>query len=502
LENLNQQLNILIVEDSKTINNLIAKNLNEFNVSQAFTLEEANNYLSENKYDLIILDMHLPDGDGIELLDEINSLVNTKIIVLSGDSDVNLREELFKRGIVDYIIKDSNLFYSLKTLVKLVKTLNQKRGDILVIDDSSFVIKQIEKALTPRNYTIDKAKDGKEAKEKLRNSYDLILLDLELPDIYGIELIEIIRKKNILTPVIVLLAYLNSEIVRDFLKKGGNDFLKKPFIFEELILRVDLWVDYYKKSKELEYKTRELNILNKNLEEKVKKEVEKNRKKVMMLSQSFREAQLGEIFGFIIHQFKQPLNVITLSASYIDMIIQKECNNPKISDFTTKIKESITYLDKTLNEFRSFLKPNKEKVKVTFEKVIDESLNVLEFYLKTTDIDINIIKNSVEEVEVVENELMQVIINIVKNAIDALKERNIQNPKIDIVIDGCKLIIKDNAGGIKGDINKIFESYFTTKKEGTGLGLYMSKIIIEEHFNGKLSVRNVEEGAEFTIDLC
>ena len=500
--NQNQSLNILIVEDSKTINNLVAKNLKGHNVSQAFNLQEAFEYLSKQKYDLIILDMHLPDGDGIDLLDKITSLVDTKIIVLSADSDVNLREELFKRGIVDYIIKDSNLLYSLKTLVKFVKTLNQKRGDILVVDDSSFVIKQIEKVLTPRNYTIYKAKDGKEAKEQLKNRYDLILLDLEFPDIHGIKLIEYIRKKGIYTPIIVLSAYLNSETVRDILKKGGNDFLKKPFVFEELILRVDLWVDYYKKSKELECKTRELNILNKNLKIKIEKEVEKNRKKDMMLSLSFREAQLGEIFGFIIHQFKQPLNIINLSASYIEMMVNQNCKSVDLKDFIEKIKNSVIYLDKTLNEFRDFLKPNKQKVKTNFEKIVNEALKILDYHLKTSGINLEVKTINNAEIEVIENELIQVVINIVTNAIDILKERNVKDPKVEIVIDGCRLLIKDNAGGVKGDINKIFESYFTTKKNGTGLGLYMSKIIVEEHLNGKILVRNVDDGAEFEINLC
>ena len=129
---------------------------------------------------------------------------------------------------------------------------------------------------------------------------------------------------------------------------------------------------------------------------------------------------------------------------------------------------------------------------------------IIESSLKKNNIQLNISYNHEIEFETYENELKQVLLNLIKNAEDILVEKNIQNPKIQIDIDGLKLIVNDNGGGVPDDIkDKIFDPYFSTKlkKDGTGLGLYMSKIIVDEHCNGKLSIKNNDDGALFTINL-
>ena len=139
-------MNILVIEDSKTINNIIAKELKKltFNVSQAFRLSEAKLFLSSQRYELIILDLHLPDGEGSELIANIQSLCDTKVVVLTSSQDNDLREELFQYGILDYIIKDANLLYSISEIVKIIQSLqSSKNENILIIDDSSFICKQI-----------------------------------------------------------------------------------------------------------------------------------------------------------------------------------------------------------------------------------------------------------------------------------------------------------------------------------------------------------------------
>ena len=496
---------ILIVEDSKTINNVIKKNVEkiDFIPYQAFDLKTARDILNKEEIDIVILDMHLPDGEGIELIDEIKEFnKNSKIIVLTSLNDISLREELFKQGIVDYIIKDSNLLYSLKEVLKILKNIDKKRGDILIIDDSKFIHKQIEKVLIPRNYKLKSVYSAKDAQNVLkRNHFDLILLDMELPDMHGIELISIIRKIDDMVPIIVLSAYLTSEMIRDILKRGGNDFLKKPFVFEEFILRVDLWYEYYITNKELEKKTFELNKMNSYLQKRIEEEIENSRKKDSLMSLNFKQAQMGEMMSLIVHQWKQPLNVLSLGTSYLQLMLKNnKCDLEKIEDITKRFANSIKYLNDTIDDFKNFFSPNKDVSYTNFKKAIDKTLNIIKPVLDFHNIEVNIFVNELEDFLTSENELIQVLMNIIGNAKDVLKDKD--EKVINIVINGRTIEIEDSGGGIDENlIDKIFDYGTTSKKEGSGLGLYMSKIIIEENLGGKIYVKNSQKGAKFIIEL-
>jgi len=502
---------ILVIEDSKTINNIIAKVLTnlDFNISQAFTLKQAKEFLYSSKYDLIILDLHLPDGEGSDLIASIKSLSKTKVIVLTSTHNNDLREELFEFGILDYIIKDKNLMYSINEIVKIINTLSHvNKNKILVIDDSKIICTQIKTTLEPRNYIVDTALTSKDGILKLRSdSYDLLILDMELPDIHGLKVLEMIRKdkKYKSLPIIVLSGTSNPQVIRDVLKNGANDFLKKPFVFEEFILKVDLWIDYFLKTQALEEKTLELQYLNTNLEKLVIQEVEKNSKKDKILFQQSRHAQMGEMIAMIAHQWRQPLSAIASATVVMDQKIKMGKFDDEIGKtISSNIYKYTEHLSTTIDDFRNFFKPNKKMKESNFEKIYEKTINLVDASLLKNNIAIecNIINTT--DFYTFENELVQVLLNLIKNAEDILIENNIQNKKISITIDGLNLIVEDNAGGIPLKIiEKIFDPYFSTKnkKEGTGLGLYMSKTIIEDHCCGELSVENSENGAVFKIIL-
>jgi len=290
--------NLLVLEDSKTLNRIIKSKLKDLcqNIDQAYTLKEATKFLEEKEYELIILDLHLPDGEGIDLLCDIKSLTETKIIVLTSYQDDALREELFKNGVLDYIIKDSNFIYSISEIIKVIEHItSDTKEKILIIDDSKFICKQVKTILEPRNYIIETAHSAEDGLYKLDNeNFNLIILDMELPDIHGSEVLKIIRDgdKYLTIPIIVLSGTANSNVVRDLLKNGANDYLKKPFIYEEFILKVDLWIDYYKKEQELIETTKQLKFMNDNLNELVKKEVVANKKKMNLC-----------LFNLVIHKW-------------------------------------------------------------------------------------------------------------------------------------------------------------------------------------------------------
>jgi len=500
--------NILIVEDSKFINNTISKRLKElnYNVSQAFTLKSAEDQLISKNFDFVILDLHLPDGDGIDLLTLIKTLNNTRVIVLTSSTDLQVREELFRYGILDYIIKDGNLLYSIEQVIKVIKRIEENDGDkILVIDDSRIVCRQIKNILTPRNYEIDVSKTAKEGLEKVKqNDYTLIILDLNLPDIDGMVVLNRLRKDKrlLMTPVIVLSGTITPTVIRDVLKNGANDFIQKPFVFEEFILKVDIWADYYKKEKKIEEMSKKLEEMNNELQELVQKEIEKNREKDKLMFLQARHAQLGEAMSIIAHQWKQPLNAISITATTIGLKSQMgKLSDSELLELVSKINKYTKNLSQIIDEFRDFFKPKNKKTKTTLKKIVQKAKELLDPILKEKNIPLKVEINDESEIEVFENELVQVVVNIVMNAVDAIEEKGVKNPQVKISVDQHSIYIEDNAGGISEEIiDKIFEPYFSTKSlNGTGLGLYMAKIIVENHCGGSLSVENVQNGARFVI---
>jgi len=251
----------------------------------------------------------------------------------------------------------------------------------------------------------------------------------------------------------------------------------------------------------------ELEEINQSLEKRVQEEIRKNREKEKAMLQQGKVAQMGEIIAMIAHQWRQPLSAVSANAN--DLILKIMLDNYESSYFDKKLKKITDlsqYLSKTIDDFRSFYKEDKERVDIILSKSIEEVLDIVSTSLRNIQIYSEF--KSDKKINTFQNELKQVILNLIKNAEDILIEKEIKEPYISLKTyddeNNLYLTIADNGGGIpKKIIEKIFEPYFSTKtkKDGTGLGLYMSKIIIEEHCHGKLSVKNNTEGAVFTIAL-
>ena len=252
----------------------------------------------------------------------------------------------------------------------------------------------------------------------------------------------------------------------------------------------------------------ELQHLNQTLEKKIKEEVEKSRKKDRLLMQQTRLAQMGEMINMIAHQWKQPLNAISATASGLRLRNSLGKYDQKFFDEQLgKIEEYTKHMANTIEDFRNFFKPTKKMEEVSLENLIDNALTIMNFSLNNHNIKIVKIYQNPTKIKTFANEIKHVILNIIKNAEDALVERNIEDKCIKIKTykkDKCHIIeIEDNANGIDEKIiDRIFDPYFSTKKKkGTGIGLYMSKIIVEEHCRGELEVQNTSQGALFRISL-
>ena len=239
------------------------------------------------------------------------------------------------------------------------------------------------------------------------------------------------------------------------------------------------------------------------LNKRVKEELEKNREKEQLLMHQSKLASLGEMLGNIAHQWRHPLTRLSLLIQNLKMAYEMgKCDKVFVDKFNVKALEQINYMSNTIDDFTNFFKKDKEKQNFLLQDVIEDGLKLLESRLKN----IEIIKNYQKDIEIfgLKTEFSQVILNILNNAVDVLKEREIRDKKIFIKIEDNFIEIEDNAGGIDDKIiDKIFEPYFTTKfqSQGTGIGLYMSKIIIKKHFNKDLEVYNSKNGAVFKIAL-
>ena len=246
-------------------------------------------------------------------------------------------------------------------------------------------------------------------------------------------------------------------------------------------------------------KTKELNELNENLEQKIIIETEKVRKKDKQMTTQARSAAMGEMIGNIAHQWRQPLSAINTTASGMDVQMQLGlASNEEISESFHKIMEYVDFLTQTIEDFRGFLKEDKEKTEFNVIDTLNKTLFVTNASYRDTDI--NII-NETKDKELISfgmpSELSQVFLNILNNARDVLVEKEIKNKLVYIKCEQTNnlniIYIQDNAGGIPKDIiDKIFDPYFTTKhhSQGTGIGLYMSKTIIEKTMYGEIDVKN------------
>jgi PAS domain S-box-containing protein len=252
-----------------------------------------------------------------------------------------------------------------------------------------------------------------------------------------------------------------------------------------------------------------LEELNRTLEMRVHEEVAKNREKDMILIHQNRQAALGEILDHIAHQWKQPLNILNLIMYDMEYTYSRgKLTNEQVSKTLDNVTALTENMSQTINIFRDFYKPDREKTLFSIRESIDNALSFIMPALRYDAIDVEIDADPELSAIGYPKEYAQVFINIMTNARDALKEKGAENPRINIraFADDNKAIvdITDNAGGIpERFIDKIFDIYFTTKGSsgGTGIGLYMSKKIIENNMGGTLSVCNVEQGAQFRIAL-
>ena len=311
------------------------------------------------------------------------------------------------------------------------------------------------------------------------------------------------------------LFYVNTTVI-PILNEQGNieEFIAIRYdVTQEVVLKKEL------ENKELELKelnlnlekrvieqTSELLLLNQTLEERVKEELNKNKQKQKVMFWQSRLASLGQMLANIAHQWRQPLTELNLTLYNMKKSSLSHKNN-EVQSFYLESKNIIKNMSNTIDDFTNFFNPNKEKNLFSVSNSINEAIQISERIVKDQNISI---KLDVEEISLlgISNELTQIIINLLHNSKDAFVNNNILNREIKIMTkkrdDFIVINVIDNAGSIEEkNMEKVFEPYFTTKhtSSGTGLGLFMSKMICEQAFNGSIEFQNTQTGVIFSITI-
>lgn len=256
---------------------------------------------------------------------------------------------------------------------------------------------------------------------------------------------------------------------------------------------------------ELRRERNALGRLNETLEQRVAEEVEKNREKDHLMIRQSRLAGMGEMIGNIAHQWRQPLNTLSvLLANIEDSYDFGELTKQELSRQIRIGTHLVQQMSRTIDDFRNFFRPNKEKIAFSLSSTLAEIRIILGASLASHNIALE--EDMPRDVVVISyaNEYAQMLLNLVNNASEAIKQNDVANGRIRISVreenNMAVVCVRDNGGGIpEAVLPKIFDPYFTTKAKGTGIGLYMAKAIIETNMGGSIEVRNIGDGAELRV---
>jgi len=385
------------------------------------------------------------------------------------------------------------------------------KKSILIVDDTNINIHLLLEILKDR-YELLVALDAKSALEIVnREDVDLILLDILMPEIDGYEMCKILKKddKTKDIPVIFITAKIDEESIEKAYDVGGIDYITKPFKPKELLARVKRELKLQELIHDLEESKNEIREINQNLQSKVDKELKKSRDKDKVIFHQNKMSSMGEMIENIAHQWKQPLAQVNSAVLLLDDILHtKKIQDDVIEEKLLEIESLTVYMSRTIDDFKNFYSQDKFKEEFILQELIEKAIFIVQGVLDSHNIEIILNLDERFLYTGYKNELQQVLVVLLNNAKDALVSKNILKPTIKIE---CKkstnnycIEVCDNAGGVSDEIiEKIFEPYFTTKhkKQGVGLGLYISKRIIEDSLGGELSVENSEHGACFKINL-
>lgn len=474
-------ITVLYVEDSKFLAKATMKNIESYfyKIYLAHNGLEALELLQKhkNEIDIIITDLIMPVMDGIEMLKHIREDgCRIPVIITTGFEDMVVLQKIIEFSIDGFMSKPIDTNKLLDKVLSIADSVLTKReldakkemidNDIIYSEtDKDGVITYVSKPFE---------KISGYSKDELIGKTHSILKHPDTPH-------EVYEK---MWSTIKSFQQWQGEITNR--KKDGTPYVLSSIIFP-----------MYLRGKLLGYSATCIDITE-------------LKAKSAELEATTRLAAMGEMISMIAHQWRQPISSIGMISNNIELdVIMDEFDKETLITKLHAINEKVNYLSNTITIFGNFLDKAKQKKEFAMTTSIIEAIEEVKEQYTDKNISINIINNCVDfKINTFEDDLILAVIHIMTNAKEAIIEKNAENAKIDILFeeDNSSVFIKisNNAGSLEKSVfDKIFTPYFTTKnnKNGAGLGLYMTKTIVEKTLDGILSVQNIPNGVEFTIEL-
>lgn len=382
---------------------------------------------------------------------------------------------------------------------------------ILHVEDSPQDVEIVEERLLAAGFSLqmDWASNEEQYTTFLHDGgYDLIIADYQLPGFAAPAALRLAQLFCPGVPFICVSGAIGEENAVELLKQGATDYVLKSRL-DKLPLAMQRALDEVRERKARQLADEELRLLHKTLEARVSEMVADLRRKDQTLIQQSRLAAMGEMIGNIAHQWRQPLNNVALIIQNIEMQFDSgTLTREEMGNDIHEAMEVLLQMSSKIDDLRNLFRVDKERQEFFVSKVVGRTLDLVSPNLGSHKIKVEIESDDEVAATGYQNEYAQVLINIISNASEAAIERNTPLPRIMIRItseNGRSVVsVRDNCGGIPDDIlPKIFDPYFTTRgpDRGTGIGLYMSKVIIEQNMAGKLTARNVDGGGEFRVEV-
>jgi signal transduction histidine kinase len=300
----------------------------------------------------------------------------------------------------------------------------------------------------------------------------------------------------------LLFIYVSTFLFEKYIGFGYSKLALSTFYSSITLFSLFTYAFLYKIDKD----EKEFKVLNNELQDKVLYEVEQRQEQEKMLLRQCRMANMGEMIDAIAHQWRQPLMSINAVLMNLGVLAEDKKEHQELKEGIDEIASLTSHMSQTINDFRTLYQIEKQKSFFSIDTLLKDINELMKNNLQ--DIHLEVHGDDNVEIYSYKSELTQVLITLLSNAIEVLHSRNIVDKKIYIAYyqRGKYLFIEveDNAGGVvESNLSKVFDPYFTTKKQsgGTGLGLYITQIIIEHNMYGTISVRNTKEGAKFLIKL-
>jgi signal transduction histidine kinase len=424
--------------------------------------------------------------------------------------------------------------------------------NILIVEDNADDRRLLRHTLEHHGCTVIEARDGEEGFDlAIRHKPDIIVSDALMPRMDGFQLLRALKADPHLKSIPFLFysaTYTGEQEEKLALSLGAEAFVVKPTEPKELwkktcaiikawearqgipahVNLVESEEEYLreygrivatkleKKVHELEealaFRKRaedELRSLNAELEQRIASEVEKNSAKDRIMAHQARLAAMGEMLSNIAHQWRQPLNNVSLIVQNLQIEYEVGVlTTDSCREYVAECMKFLKYMSRTIDNFSAFYQPDYGRQLFDLYHTVTETISLVREDLESHGITIKQVKDCDSTVNGYKREFSQILLNIIQNAKEAILSRQPPVPFVEIICSqkgkSALVTVKDNGGGIPPEImEKIFDPYFTTRfqSQGAGMGLYMSKMIIEKHMGGRIYAQNSLSGAELTIEL-